>query len=39
MNWHDKTVDETLLMLNTDSNIGLNEKEAEKNACRLQQVP
>lgn len=34
MNWHDKTVDETLLMLNTDSNIGLNEKEAEK---RLEQ--
>ena len=34
MNWHDKTVDETLLMLNTDENIGLNEKEAEK---RLEQ--
>ena len=30
MNWHDKTVDETLLMLNTDSNIGLEEQEAEK---------
>lgn len=30
MNWHSKTVDETLLMLNTDPKVGLDEREAEQ---------